>query len=295
MRTILIDILLDTLLDSIKIFPFLFLAYLLMEYLEHKTLKNSDTIIQKSGKLGPLFGSILGVFPQCGFSAAASNLYAGRLITTGTLLAVFLSTSDEMLPILLSENISVSIIIQILGLKVLIAVIAGFAVDAVLHLIKSNSEHTDSHEALHKLCEHEHCHCEEETHLGISALKHSLKILFYIFLISLILNMIIGFAGEDKLAALLVNRPVIGQLIACTVGLIPNCAASVVITQLYLEGILSLASMMSGLLVGAGIGLLVLFQVNRPMKDNIKILVLLYITGFLAGIILEMLNLNLML
>jgi hypothetical protein len=289
----LIDILLETILDTVKIFPFLFLAYLLMEYLEHKTLKNSDKIIQKSGKLGPLLGGILGIFPQCGFSAAASNLYAGRLITTGTLLAVFLSTSDEMLPIFLSENIPVSIILQILILKVIIAVIAGFIIDAVLHLTSPTLNSKDSHESLHEICEHEHCHCEEQKNIGLSALKHSLQILLYIFLISLVLNVIIGLTGEDRLATLLTDRPVISQLLSCTVGLIPNCAASVVITQLYLEGILNLSSMMAGLLVGAGVGLLVLFKVNRPMKDNVKILGLLYLTGFIAGLLLELLNIQL--
>jgi hypothetical protein len=215
------------------------------------------------------------------------------LITTGTLLAVFLSTSDEMLPIFLSENIPVSTILQILILKVIIAVIAGFIIDAILHLSDSSSNYEDSHESLHEICEHEHCHCEEQKSIGLSALKHSLQILLYIFLISLILNVIIGLTGEDRLATLLIDRPVISQLLSCTVGLIPNCAASVVITQLYLEGILSLSSMMSGLLVGAGVGLLVLFKVNHPMKDNIKILGLLYITGFIAGLLLELLNIHL--
>lgn len=274
------DVILDSLIDGVKLLPFLLVTYLVMEFLEHKAGNRMQEMVQRAGKAGPVIGSILGIFPQCGFSAAASNLYAGRIITLGTLFSIYLSTSDEMLPIMISEKAPVSMILKILAVKVLVGMLAGFAVDLLLHRKQEMQ--------IEHLCEQHHCHCEE----GIwkSALHHTLEIFVYILLISFVLNLIIGYVGEEALGNLLMNRPVIGELIAGLVGLIPNCAASVVITQLYLEGVLSAGAMMTGLLAGSGVGILVLLRVNDDKKENLRIILLLYAAAVSAGIVLELLG-----
>ena len=283
-----LEVLIDTIVDSIKLLPFLFIAYLIMEYIEHKTSDKTKEIVQKSGKFGPFIGGILGIFPQCGFSAIASNLYAGRIITLGTLIAIFLSTSDEMLPILISKAVSIDIILKILGLKLLIGIIAGFIIDIIIRYFKKNED--DNKEKIVEICEHEHCHCEKEGILK-SSLKHTISIFIYILIVSFILNTIIHIIGEDKLSMLILNRPVLGPIIAGIIGLIPNCAASVILTELYLSQVISISTMISGLLVGAGVGILILFRVNKNIKENIKIIGLLYTIGVIAGIILEICDL----
>lgn len=282
-----LDVIFDTLLDCVKLLPFLFLTYLAMEYIEHKAGERIQETIKKSGKCGPLIGSILGAFPQCGFSAAASNLYAARIITLGTLISIYLSTSDEMLPILISQQVGAAMIWKILGIKVLIGMAAGFLVDIVLNMfLKKEKEALQ----IEQLCEHHHCHCEK----GIvkSALRHTVEIFIYLLLITFVLNIFITLIGEDFLANLLLNRPVIGEVIAGLVGLIPNCAASVVITQLYINGIIGAGAMMAGLLVGAGVGILVLLRVNDRPKENVRIIALLYLLGVISGIIVELLGIT---
>lgn len=284
-----LDVIIDTLVDSIKLLPFLFLTYLIMEYLEHKTANKTKEIIKKSGKLGPLWGAILGIFPQCGFSAAAANLYAGRLITLGTLIAIFLSTSDEMIPVLISENAPMGLMLKILAIKLTIGIIAGFVIDFVMHKLpkkqKKENEETAQEEIGH-MCEHEHCHCEDE---GIikSSIKHTLNIFLFIIIITFILNMVIHFVGEENISNLIINVPVVGPLIAGLIGLIPNCAGSVLLTQLYLKQVITMGSMIGGLLVGSGIGILILFRVNEDLKDNLKILTLLYVIGVISGILID--------
>lgn len=278
-----LEVFLDTLIDSIKLLPFLFIAYLIMEYIEHKTSEKSKSVIKKSGKFGPLFGGILGIFPQCGFSAAAANLYAGRIITMGTLIAIFLSTSDEMLPILISEAAPIDVILKILAIKLVIGIIAGFIIDIVI--FKFRKENKDNIE-IGEICEHEHCHCEEGS-ISKSAIKHTINIFVFIILVSLILNIVIYFIGEDNLSNLILNKPILGPIIAGLIGLIPNCASSVIITKLYLSNVISIATMISGLLVNSGVGILVLFKVNKKLKENVTILSLLYIVGVLSGIIMQ--------
>lgn len=283
-----LDIIMDTLIDSIKLFPFLFLTYLAMEYMEHKMGEKTKVAIERSGYFGPVPGGILGAFPQCGFSAAASNLYAGRIITLGTLIAIFLSTSDEMLPILISEQVHISVILKLVGMKIVIGIIVGFLIDLFARKKRVHAhKEEDGHMDIGHICENENCHCEE----GIlkSALRHSLNIFFFILVISFVLNMVIHFVGEDFLSQLILNKPVLGQMIAGLVGLIPNCASSIVITQLYLKGMMGLGSMMAGLLAGTGVGLLVLFRVNDNLKENLKITALLYGIGVLSGIIIDLL------
>ncbi len=273
--------------DSITLIPFLFVTYLLMEYLEHKTGEKTTKLIRRAGKTGPVWGGILGVLPQCGFSASASSLYAGRLITVGTLLAIYLSTSDEMLPILISEQVAPGLIGKILFMKALMGIITGLAVDQILVRIFRRPEKEAD---IHSICEHEHCHCEEG---GIvrSAILHTLQIMVYIFLITVILNLAIEGIGEERLSELMLDVPVIGQMVAALVGLIPNCASSVVITRLYVEGLLGGGAMMSGLLVNAGVGVLILFRQHRNLKKNLQILAILYSAGVLWGILVQLLGL----
>ena len=281
------DAILDSLIDTVKLIPFLLITYIIMEFIEHKTSHKTKDAIKKSGHFGPLIGGILGVVPQCGFSAAASSLYSARIITLGTLIAVFLSTSDEMLPILISEAVAIKVILSILGIKLVIAVIVGFIIDL---FFRKKFETAENEPEIKDLCEHEHCHCEH----GIfkSALKHTINITLYIFIISLILNIIIFFIGEDNLAHILNSTPVIGPIIASLVGLIPNCASSVIITQLYLSDVLNFATMIAGLLVNTGVGLLILFRTNKDLKENIKITVLLFAIGVIFGIIFDLIGFN---
>lgn len=287
------EVALDAVIDSVKLLPFLFLTYLAMEYLEHKTSDKTNRLVERSGKFGPLYGSLLGMVPQCGFSAAATNFYAGRVITLGTLIAIYLSTSDEMLPILISEKVPLLLILKILFVKVAIGMIAGFIIDFVHQKLLRWTHMKDPHHLpdIHHMCEHEHCHCDEK---GIfpSALKHTLEIFAYILVISFVLNLVIAYIGEDTLSSFVLNRPVIGELAAGMIGLMPNCAASVVITQLYLEGLLSAGPMMAGLLVSAGVGLLVLFKVNDHPRENLKILGLLYAVGVVSGLLIELIGIT---
>ena len=280
-----IDIIMDSVIDSLKLIPFLFLTYLFMEALEHKTGSLARKRIRTAGKFGPVWGGLLGVIPQCGFSAAASSLYAGKVITVGTLLAVYMSTSDEMLPIMISNAVPVSVMLRILACKAGIAIFSGLMIEYVyVHVMKKREKDMD----VHVLCEEEHCHCEH----GIvkSAVVHTLKIFIYIFLISLALNIIIGLVGENTLAELFTGIPVMGEIIAALVGLIPNCASSVVITQLYLDQIIGAGAMMAGLLVNAGVGLLVLFRLNKNRKENLKIVGALYVLGVFWGVVIELLG-----
>lgn len=277
---IILDVICDTMIDGIRILPFLFLAYLAMECLEHWTGGKMQAIVRKSGKAGPAIGAILGIFPQCGFSAAAANLYAGRIITMGTLMAVFLSTSDEMLPIMISENVSIFMIGKILFVKVFFAMAAGFLVDA---LFRKKEEPRIEH-----LCERQHCHCER----GIwrSAFSHTWRIFLYIMIISLILNFAIALIGEETLAAIVMNKPVLSLFVSALVGMIPNCASSVILTQLYLSGVLGAGALMAGLLSGSGVGFLVLLRVNEDRKGSLRIFGLLYAFGVCAGALIQILG-----
>lgn len=273
----------ETSLDTIKIIPFLFITYLIMEYIEHKTGDKVKTTIEKSGKFGPLLGAILGIFPQCGFSVSATNLYAGRVITLGTLMAVYLTTSDEMLPILLTESVPLSTIIMILGIKLIIGIIAGFAIDIVLKIRKSDKVEKNS---IEELCENEHCHCDEG--IIFSAVKHTLNIIIFIFIITFVINEIILLIGEETIADFISQNAILGPIIAGLVGLIPNCASSVILTELFIENVISIPVLVSGVAVNAGVGLLVLFKTNKDIKENLKIIGLLYSIGVLSGVILEL-------
>lgn len=283
-----IDIFIEAGADTLKLVPFLFLTYVLMEWLEHRTGSRTQAAIRRAGKAGPLLGGVIGVFPQCGFSAAASNLYSGGLITAGTLVAVFLSTSDEMLPIFLSEAVPVGTILCILTTKAVIGVICGFMLDFLYHgILRRQIRYRN----IHTMCESEHCKCEE----GIfpSALRHTLQITVFLFLITILLEAVLEGLGEEALSGLLFDQPVIGELLAGLIGLIPNCASSVVITQLYLEQVIGTGPMMAGLLTNAGVGLLVLCRMNRKrVKQNLGIIAYVYLAGVAWGVLIDLLHIT---
>lgn len=277
-----LHILEHTLLETIRLLPFLFITYLIMEYLEHKTSNKVKETIQKSGKFGPLLGAIVGIFPQCGFSVSATNLYSARVITLGTLISVYLATSDEMLPILLTEAVPVTTILTILGLKLIIGIIAGFVIDGVIRIIKKDKQ--EDHK-IEEMCEHEHCHCEEG--IIISALKHTLNIIIFIFIITLIINGIIALIGEKTITNFISKNILLGPIVAGLIGLIPNCASSVILTELFIENVISIPILISGVAVNAGLGVLVLFKTNENIKENLKIIGLLYAIGVISGMILQ--------
>ena len=273
------DLIIDALKDTLKLIPFLFVTYLAMEYLEHKTSSKVLLWVQKAENFGPLIGGLLGAVPQCGFSAAASSLYAGRVISLGTILAIYLSTSDEMLPVLISEKAPVKLILVILLIKISLGIFWGYMTDLLLFRNENAHEHIN----IHSLCEEEHCNCNKGI-LG-SAVKHTLQIAAFILLITLALNVFIELVGTDSLKELVFNHKIFGPLIAGVIGLIPNCASSVAITELYLDEALSFGSLISGLLTGAGVGWLVLLRASNSVKRTSKVVLLLYAFGVISGIV----------
>lgn len=278
---------LDALIDSVKLLPFLFVTYLLMEYIEDKLEDKSRVWLRKAGHVGPVWGAALGIIPQCGLSAAASSLYAGRVITMGTLIAIYLSTSDEMLPILISEAISPIIIGKILLVKFVTGMVIGFVVDLFARLIvKIPEQEVD----IHHFCEHENCSCGQ----GIlrPAIKHTLTIFVFILIIEIVLNIIVGATSIETISNTVFSRPVAGALLAGIIGLIPNCGASVALTSLYLQGVMSFGTMIAGLLVGAGVGVLILLKVNENKKQNVVIISTLYVSGVVVGIIINLLGIS---
>ena len=282
MWDMILDSLLDALIDSAKMLPFLYIIYLLMEVLEHKAGKRFPRLLGKSAKVGPLAGSFVGAVPQCGLAAASASLYSGRIITLGTLLAVFLSSSDEMLPILISEAVPFVRIVRIVGLKIAIAIVSGYAVDLVLRSRRKIDEEA------RKEAEDAFAGFEHRSNMFICALRRTLEIFIYIFVFSFILNMIIAVVGEERLAQAFSSVPVVGELIAGLVGLIPNCASSVVITELYLGGIIGTGPMLTGLLVNAGVGTMVLIRINRNVRENIGIVCTLYGIALVWGVVAEL-------
>ena len=268
--------------DTLYLIPFLFVTYLAMEWLEHKTGGKAQAAVQRAGAAGPIVGAVVGVVPQCGFSAVAATLWAGRVITLGTLFAVFLSTSDEMLPIFIAEQVPLIVILKILGAKIVVGMVMGFVVDAGMRLARR----IDAPLHIHDLCERDHCHCHDgEGGILKSALKHTLQVTVFIFVITIVLNGVLEVVGEDALGEFLSANPVLSVFGSALVGLVPNCAASVVIAQLYVSGVLGSGAMLAGLLVSAGVGLLVLVRTNRHWKQNVAIIVGLYAMGVFWGLI----------
>ena len=284
------DSIIDTIKDTVTLIPFLFITYLAMEWLEDKTEEQSVALLSRINRFSHVLGAGIGLIPQCGFSAGAASLYSGGVITAGTLIAVFLSTSDEMIPIFISSSVAPGTIGRILAAKFIIALISGVVIDAASRVIRYGF-HADKH--IHDLCEREQCGCEdEEGGIVHSAFVHTLKITGFIFAISLALSLIMGFAGKETVASLLSSVPLLGTVFTGIIGLIPNCAASVIIAQMYLEGLLTSGQLMAGLLVGAGVGLLVLFRTNNHHKENIAITAVLLGLGICWGVLIDILGIS---
>ena len=279
MWEIFLDCLVDSLKDCALMLPILFLAYLLMEFIEKKAGAKINGVVAKVGAAGPALGGLLGAVPQCGFSGAIAGFYAAGIVTLGTLMAVFLSTSDEMLPILISNMIAPGEIIKIMLFKVVGGIIAGFLVDAVLKII-NRQRGTDS-EHIHDFCEQENCDCEES--IWISALKHTAKVIILIFAVTLVINIVFEVWGADFFRGIITNIPVLGEALLALIGLIPNCSASVLITELYVEGVINAGQLIAGLMANAGVGLLVLFRLNKKVKENLLITGVLYLCAVILG------------
>lgn len=277
-----LDCLIDGLIDSIKILPYLLITFVLLEFMEHKLSKKNEKILAKNKKFGPVIGGLLGGIPQCGFSTMAANLFSSHVITVGTLVAIFLSTSDEMLPIMISEKQNILTILEIIGFKVLIGLIVGLIIDFIYKRKKINEDIK-----IEEMCDEEHCDCESNG-IFVSGLLHTLKIGLFILVANLLINVIIFYVGEDNLANLLLNKNLLAYPLASLIGLIPNCASSILITKLYLSGLITVGTMMSGLLTGSGLGILLLFKTNKNIKENISILSIIYFIGVFVGIILDL-------
>ena len=278
-----LDIVIDTLIDGLKLIPFLFIAFLIIELLEHKLSKKNKKLIAKTGKLGPIFGGLLGAFPQCGFSCMATNLYVTRIISLGTLISVYLSTSDEMLPVLLSQKASFKVILASILIKVIIGMISGIIIDFILRKKEKNIEIDN------EICKEENCHCKD--HLIVSVLKHTLSITLFIMFISFILNILIDYTGIFDENNIIMNNT-FTVFLTSIIGLVPNCGASVMITTLYLKGVISFSALISGLLTGSGVAIIILFKSNKNIKENLIILSVVYFIGVISGLIIELLGVN---
>lgn len=264
----------DALWDTLRMLPFLFGAYLLMEWLEHRSGERMERILAQARRLGPVTGALLGCLPQCGFSVAAAQLYAGRVITIGTLAAVFLSTSDEAVPLLLGDPSRAGTLVPLLTLKAVVGVLVGLLLDRVF----PTKTQTDG---IQDLCDH--CGCEEG-HILPAALRHTGSIALFILAVNLLLGTGTALLGEDRLASILLSGSLLQPMIASLVGLIPNCAGSVLLTRLYLSGTVSFGSLAAGLLPASGVGLLVLLRQNPRPKENLTMLGILWSVGTAVGL-----------
>lgn len=347
--------------DTLALVPFLFVTYIALEALEHAAGNRANAVVRRAGAAGPVAGALLGIVPQCGFSAMAATLYAGRVVTLGTLVAVFLSTSDEMLPMLVAERVDAGLLFRVLGLKVLAALITGVLADLAIRALRKNArvhaflrrtvlsvrrdgveadvvdqmaEGGETAEHICRLCEQDHCGCGHE-HVHVhghdeergcdrddghghahdhaddhghdhdhahahghghgrfgtvgsivkSAVSHTVQVSLFIFLVTFALVLVLETVGEDALAAFLSGNQLLAVFASALVGLVPNCSASVVITQLYLEGVLGFAPLMAGLLTSAGVGYLVLFRTNRHPRENAVIVAGLFLVACVWGLV----------
>lgn len=309
------DVLADSVIDTLKLIPFLLVTYLAMEALEHFASNKVKEAVERAGTAGPVVGGLLGALPQCGFSAMAATLFSGRVVTAGTLVAVILSTSDEMIPVFVAHQEPASRMLSIIAIKVVLGIAAGLLLDVALRLLHRAG---DGHAHIHELCEREHCHCEEadeldddegedehgshgghhdhghhhghcHSHNGVwgivrSACVHTAQVTAFIFLISLLFGLIIEGLGVDSIRSTLAYHPVRATFIAALVGLIPNCGASVAIAELFLDGTLATGPMLAGLLSTGGVGLLVLWRTNADARQNAYVTLLVYGVAVLAGL-----------
>lgn len=284
-----------TLLETLPLIPFLYLTYLAMEALERYAGDRAQHVIRRAGHAGPALGGALGVIPQCGFSASGASLFAARVITPGTLIALFLSTSDEMLPVMLSSAVPPVRIAKLLAVKLAIAIAVGFALDAILLLVRHHAHHGAPHDHDHchsddmqpqELCRSGHCHCDELP-VWRSALRHTISTTIVIYVVSLALHELMHHGGEALIERAATLPPLLSCLVTSLVGLIPSCASSVALTELHLSGGLSVGALLAGLLTGAGAGTIVLVRTNRPIKQTIALLALLIAVGVAAGTVID--------
>lgn len=275
-----LDIIIDTLFDCLKMLPFLFLAFFIIEYTEHKLNNKIKNKIENSGKYGPIIGGFLGIIPECGFSVIATNLYIARIITLGTLFAIYLTTSDEMLIYMLATNAPLKLIVKVIIIKLIIGIIAGIIIDKIIK--KETKKNYD-------ICEHDHCNCHDKGILK-SSIFHTLKTFVFIILITFIINLCFAYFGEEYLINIFNKNNLFMPLLAALIGLIPSCSASILITTLLVNNVVSFGTALAGLLSSAGIGLLILIKNNKNKKESIKILLMLYFISALSGIIINYLN-----
>lgn len=280
-----LDCLIDAELDTLKVLPYLLVAFLILELIEHKF--GPKNALVKHRRLGPVFGGLLGGLPQCGFSAMVANLFASHLVTIGTVVAVFLATSDEMLPIMLGEGADIWFVLRIILFKVAVGITIGLLVDIFWKRYKNKKQTEPIKSQISHLCEKEHCHCEKHG-IFVSSLEHTLKTGLFLLVANIIIGLLILYAGEENIANFTLSNPVVPYLLTALVGLIPNCAGSVIITELYLGGLISLGSMMAGLLAGSGVGLLLLFKNNNNSRENRLIVAILYATGVIVGALIDL-------
>ncbi len=269
-----LEVIQDTLLDTIKLLPFLFVAFLIIEFIEHKLSNKQENIISKSGKLGPIVGALLGAVPQCGFSVLATNLYVTRIISLGSLISIYLSTSDELIPLMISHNAPITKILSIVSIKVVIGMISGFLIDLLIRKTTKSD---------FVLCEDEDCDCDHS--IIKSSLIHTLKIAFFILIITFLINILFHYVNLSFLESALKNNKILTPFIASLIGLIPNCASSVMISELYLNNLISLGTTLSGLLTGSGVAIMVLVRKNKNISENIFIIGLIYIIGVIWGLL----------
>lgn len=269
-----LEVIQDTLLDTIKLLPFLFVAFLIIEFIEHKLSNKQENIISKSGKLGPIVGALLGAVPQCGFSVLATNLYVTRIISLGSLISIYLSTSDELIPLMISHNAPLTKVLSIVSIKVVIGIISGFLIDLFIRKTTKSD---------FVLCEDEDCDCDHS--IIKSSLIHTLKIAFFILIITFLINILFHFVDLSFLESALKNNKILTPFIASLIGLIPNCASSVMISELYLNNLISLGTTLSGLLTGSGVAIMVLVRKNKNISENLFIIGLIYIIGVIWGLL----------
>jgi len=265
--------------ETLLLLPFLFVTYLVLEAIEAKAGSALESFLERARSVGPAAGALAGAIPQCGVSAAAASFYAGGVVTIGTLVAVFLSTSDELIPVLLSARAPTVLLTKIVGIKVVCAMGVGFLVNGILSFMR----HIRREVSVHELCEHSRCGCREHKGILVPALIHTAEIFCFIVVISGATELCMHFFGEDCLNSLRLNRPIIGELAAGALGLIPNCAVSVAGAKLYLSGAMSPGALMASSFTGSGLGLLVLFRTNRNLCENLVILLVVYSVGVVLG------------
>lgn len=269
-----LEVIQDTLLDTIKLLPFLFVAFLIIEFIEHKLSNKQENIISKSGKLGPIVGALLGAVPQCGFSVLATNLYVTRIISLGSLISIYLSTSDELIPLMISHNAPITKILSIVSIKVVIGMISGFLIDLLIRKTTKSD---------FVLCEDEDCDCDHS--IIKSSLIHTLKIAFFILIITFLINILFHYVDLSFLESALKNNKILTPFIASLIGLIPNYASSVMISELYLNNLISLGTTLSGLLTGSGVAIMVLVRKNKNISENLFVIGLIYFIGVIWGLL----------